>query len=166
MSLTDTMVYDRTQADVDALLAILNKVYMSGYSALSADEITALSDADNKGAYNVNDVKRVIGAYLELEPQLLAQSIAVTIDPTLTTSTFNANKWMTTAQAAIYLANVEAIRNALTVYDDTPTTPNSMENLDFNMANDIERILFDVSQLLDNMISAYYFSGELYSGEV
>ena len=70
------------------------------------------------------------------------------------------------AQLTAYLADVAAIRAALAVYADTPETPADMENLTFFEANDIERILLDVDALVTNMMAAWYYTGELYSGEV
>ena len=41
-----------------------------------------------------------------------------------------------------------------------------MEGLTHTEANDIEKILLDVDELITNMTAAYYYSGELYGGEV
>lgn len=72
----------------------------------------------------------------------------------------------TTAQMKQYLANVEALRRAIAVLPTTPATPESMELLDYIRANEIEQILADVDDLLKNMAAAWYYSGEVYCGEV
>ena len=64
-----------------------------------------------------------------------------------------------------YLANVDAIRSALEVMSTTPPTPESMEALTWVEANNIEQILIDVNQLIINMSAAWFYSGDLYSGE-
>lgn len=72
----------------------------------------------------------------------------------------------TPAQMAHYLEQIQIIRDALAVYQTTPAVPADMEGLTHNEANDIEKILLDVDELITNMIAAYYYSGELYGGEV
>ena len=44
--------------------------------------------------------------------------------------------------------------------------PGAKDGLDAQKANDIERILQDVDWLITNMVAAYVYSGEVYSGEV
>ena len=65
-----------------------------------------------------------------------------------------------------YRQNVDKIRNAITVTADTPQTPESMNKLTAKQANDIEKILQAVEVLLDNISAAWFYSGEIYSGEV
>ena len=56
----------------------------------------------------------------------------------------------------------------------TPDTParivassvGATDGLTWSGANDIERILLDVEQLINNMAAAWYYSGDLYAGEV
>lgn len=72
----------------------------------------------------------------------------------------------TEGEAAQYLGNVAAVRKVLAVMSTTPTTPESMAGLTVDAANDIEQILLDVDALLTNAQRAWYFSGELYTGEV
>lgn len=64
-----------------------------------------------------------------------------------------------------YLSNIEAIRSTLEVLFVTPETPESMEALTWVEANNIEQILIDINQLIINMSAAWFFSGDLYSGE-
>lgn len=164
MALTG-MIFDRTQSDVDALIHILKLVKASGYDALPGAQKVALMNANNKGGYSHLDANRVITAYRQLIADLAAQGIIVeTTADTLPTYT-NADR-MTPEQGAAYLQMIENVRQALTVGDDTPATPDSMNNLSYEGANAIEKILYDVSVLIDNMIAGAYFSGEIYAGEV
>lgn len=48
----------------------------------------------------------------------------------------------------------------------TPPTPDSANNLTWQEANNIEQILLDVDELLTRMAAAWFYSGELYAGEV
>lgn len=65
-----------------------------------------------------------------------------------------------------YIANVAALRGTVAVLPTTPATPESMKLLDYIKANNIEKILVDINQLLSNMAAAWFYSGEVYSGEV
>ena len=51
MSIIDNLVYDRTQADVDRVFTLKNKILTEGLSSLSAEEKTEYM-AGMKGAYN------------------------------------------------------------------------------------------------------------------
>ena len=48
----------------------------------------------------------------------------------------------------------------------TPPVPNDMEKLTYQEANDIEKILEDIDRLLTDAAQAWFYSGDLYAGEV
>ena len=58
MSVIDTLVYDRTQADVERVFTLKNKILTGGLTALTAEE-KAEYMAGMKGAYNYGDMNRV-----------------------------------------------------------------------------------------------------------
>ena len=58
MSVIDTLIYDRTQADVDRVFTLKNKILSGGLSVLSEEELAEYM-AGMKGAYNYNDLNRV-----------------------------------------------------------------------------------------------------------
>lgn len=60
----------------------------------------------------------------------------------------------TLGQLNQYLANVAAIRSVLAVYATTPETPPDMEGLTYGEANDIEKILVDVEDVIRHMVDA------------
>lgn len=53
-----------------------------------------------------------------------------------------------------YLANVAAIRSVLAVYATTPEIPTDIEALTYGEANDIEKILVDVEDVIRHMVDA------------
>ena len=67
---------------------------------------------------------------------------------------------------AAYLANVTALRGALTVWADTPSVPADMVGLTYQEANDIERIILAIDALITNMMDAWFYSNEVFCGEV
>lgn len=152
------LITDRTQADVDRVASLAQK----GYVGMTDDEKTEWN-AGLKGAYNATDLNRVGSAVNYVAGRLNAQGYAVAVSPKID---WTFTDIPTPAQLAAYLADVSAIRAALAVYADTPETPADMKKLTYAEANDIERILLDVDALITNMMAAWYYAGELYSGEV
>ena len=65
-----------------------------------------------------------------------------------------------------YRQNIAALRDVIAVMAATPEVPESMENLDYIGANNIEQILIDLDFLISNMEEAWFFAGEVYAGEV
>lgn len=70
----------------------------------------------------------------------------------------------TASEMSAYLANVAAVRRVLTVLSTTPTTPASMADLTVDKANDIEKILLDISVQLDILPTTYIPCGEAICG--
>ena len=61
---------------------------------------------------------------------------------------------------------METYRQKIAVMQSTPETPATIRQLDYIRANNIEQILVDLDRLLTNIEKSWYFSGELYAGEV
>lgn len=59
--------------------------------------------------------------------------------------------------------NVYTLKNA---YYSFTQIPENLEYMTYEKANDIEKILYEINTLIENMISQFYYAGELYSGEV
>ena len=182
----DELITDRTQADVDALNALLAK------TSFTADELTAFTSS--KGAYNYTDLNRVetavayiaaalVQAPVDLQQYASDRNVAwstafdVPYDPTdysgLTTKTDWANTDIPSAtQMTRYLANVVLIAAA---FPNAATLPASMNNLTFGGANEIERALLLAYNALQDTIATIEgyirsamevsYAGEIYSGE-
>lgn len=118
---------------------------------------------NKKGVYGADDLNRVGDAVRYVSDRFMATGNDIKISPKI--------DWIledipTSAQMDSYLDQVRKVRDVLSVYQTTPLVPSDMVNLTYGQANDIEKILVDVDQLITNMIAAYYYSGELYGGEV
>ena len=72
----------------------------------------------------------------------------------------------TTEQMEVYLQNVANIRSALVLPPETPELPPDMKKLWWYEANNIERVLEIVDETMTKISAAWYYSGELYAGEV
>lgn len=116
-----------------------------------------------KGFYNATDLNRVGAAVEYLEGRLDAHGIAVDVEPK--------TDWLirdipSLEQMRRYLHDVEEMRQALPPKEGTPKTPESMSNLDWQKANDIEKILVNLDETIRRIRLSYWYSGEIYTGEV
>lgn len=158
----NTLIFDRTQADVDRVKE-LNEKAMAG--TLSKAERTEWG-ANMKGAYNNGDINRVCSAvrYIadrmkafptELDSYRLGKQVyknpafeipydvaAVTVNPKTDWTMF---EFMNDTDMESYIADISTLRGILSLPNDTPETPATGQRMTFRQANAIEKILFDVN---------------------
>ncbi len=65
-----------------------------------------------------------------------------------------------------YLRNIRLLRDAVAVYPSTPSAPPGMDRLTWQEANSMEKILADLDEIITNMAAAWFYSGDLYAGEI
>lgn len=158
MSIIDTLITDRTQADVDRVLALSAK----GWAGMSPEERAEWS-AGLKGAYNASDLNRVREAMEYLAGVFMSYGYTVILQPM---PTWSVGEIPNEEQMAAYLANVTALRAVLDMPSTTPAVPTDMALLTYIEANNVEQILTDIDHLLTNAAAAWFYSGEVYCGEV
>lgn len=115
------------------------------------------------GAYNMDDLNRVGYAVTDLADRIRAAGYAISVAPRRNWALEDIPQ---PAQMEQYLHDVAAVRMAVFTPPGTPDVPTDMELLTFSEANDIEQILVDVDAVLNLMPLAYFYSGEVYAGEV
>lgn len=124
-----------------------------------------------KGSYNASNLNRV-GAAMNYVADRLRD---VGYDPHINPKTdWKDGEWVTQAAQAVYLGGLAELRKQFTLYETTPEVPprilataiNSNDGLTYIWANDIEQILMDIDVLLTNIAAGWFYSGEIYSGEV
>ena len=152
------LITDRTQADVDRVRQLAKK----GFGNMTADEKTEWLNG-LKGAYNASDLNRVGAAVAYVAGRLTGYGYTVSVDPR---QDWQGADIPTPESMTAYLADVAALRAALTVAAGTPEVPEDMERLTWQEANNIEQILLDVDTLVTNMAAAWFYSGDLFSGEL
>ena len=153
------LITDRVQADVDRVAQLAARVSTgTGTEAEKTEWAT-----DLKGAYNASDLNRVGAAVAYVAGRLNGYGYTVTVNPK---QDWTSNDIPTAGQMATYIQDVAALRGAIAVMDSTPPTPDSASGLTWQEANNIEQILLDVDELLTRMAAAWFYSGELYAGEV
>lgn len=152
------LITDRTQADVSYVARLAAK----GWSGMTEDEKSQWM-LGLKGAYNATDLNRVGNAVTYVAGRLEEAGYAPDIDPKID---WTVSDIPTGSQMETYLDNVRALRNAFTVPDSVPTVPADMEGLTYQEANDIERIILAIDTLITNMMDAWFYSNEVFCGEV
>lgn len=136
MSTIDSLITDRTQADV--------------------------INGTDKGYYNAEDLNRVGAAVEYVAGRFAAYGYAVSVSPK---KDWVIEDIPRESDMVKYLAEVEQLRSLVSVMPTTPETPEDMEGLWWWEANHIEQILKDLDLLLSNMAAAWMHSGEIYAGE-
>lgn len=148
MSVIDTLITDRTQEDVDALLALL-----------AAGTNPA---ADHKGAYNASDLNRVGEAVNYLVGRLATVGISVRAE---VRADWTAADIPRQGDMEAYLSAVAGIRDKVRAYRPDARLPSSMARLDYAGANAIEDLLASAELVVTRiMLSFRGYSGRLVSG--
>ncbi len=150
-TIIDTLVTDRTQADVERVRELAAK----GFSAMTAAE-QAEWLGGIKGAYNASDLNRV-GTALNYLVARLDTICGRSITWTAKTD-WAVTDIATASQAAEYRQHIQDIRNALTYPAGTPDAP-ELNRLTYTGANDIERILALCEELIDNITKTFRYTG-------
>lgn len=119
-----------------------------------------ITDRTGPGSYDWRDYNRVQDAAVYLQDLLTAAGYAVKIVPMPTWSRADIP---TPEQLGDYLANVRRLRDVLAM---EVTLPGTMARLTWQGANAIEEALRQMEVLLGNMEKAWFYSGDLFCGEV
>lgn len=158
MSILDTLITDRVEADVQ-LVQRLNAV---GIAGMTPAELTAYL-AGLKGAYNAADLNRVTGAVAYVAAELTTAGYEL---PVLVLKTdWTDDDVPTVAQLAAYLENVRGLREILELAEGTPPAPADMVGLTWEEANAIEEIILAIDASLQLIIVGYIYADEMYSAE-
>ena len=158
MSVIDTLVTDRTEADVSRYSELRDKGWAVMTTAERAEWVAGM-----KGAYNASDLNRVASAMAYLSQRFASAGYSV---PVSSPTDWANGDIPRKDDLDTYLDDLRRIRAALAVMDTTPAAPGSMDYLTWAKANDIEKILVDVDDALGRLLLSPFYSGEIYSGEV
>lgn len=157
-----TLITDRTADDVRRFFYLRDK----GFENMTAEERTEWLSFSMKGAYNSKDLNRVGGALDHLFERL--KDAGYITPSTVFTSKINwtISSVPTTEDLTHYLKCVGIVRDAMAQFETTPPTPADTGALNYTEANNIELILIDIENLINNMLAARHFCGEVYAGEI
>ena len=158
MSVIDTLVTDRIEADVSRHRELTDKGWAEMTTAEKSEWMAGM-----KGAYNASDLNRVASAMSYLSQRFASAGYSV---PVSSPTDWANGDIPRKDDLDTYLDDLRRIRAAMAVMDTTPAAPESMDYLTWAKANDIEKILVDVDDALGRLLLSPFYSGEIYSGEV
>ena len=151
------LITDRTQADVEYAKSLHGK----GLAGMTAEELTEWSNG-LKGWYDYRDLNRVGVAMRYLYDRLKSVVGDLRIAPCTDWTLPEIPNYGAVME---YLNNLRTLRNSITVTEDMPEVPSGIL-LNYEEANDIEKILELLDVLIGKIEQAYLYSGEIYAGEV
>lgn len=124
---------------------------------------TLITNRTTTGHYEISDLNRVGNAMYYIAARLRACGWDITVSPR---TDWVLTDRVTPSAAKRYLNNLRKIRTALTLFSTTPDAPSGAAPFNAQEANNIEKILIDVEDMVERTMSAYFYSGDLYAGEV
>lgn len=151
------MIFDRTHEDVDEAKKIRDEK-VKNFKTLSESEINTLE----RGFFTINTLNRIEQKQHELYTNLLEYGYD--------TACINKTDWanddiVTLSVYTRLLNNLDNLKNGFTYLKDGTVTPTSM--LDFESMNAVEKMLYDIENLLNNMVNSWiYVCDEYYCGGV
>lgn len=137
MSIIDTLVTDRTFADVQGRTA--------------------------KGVYNAADMNRVSAAVAEL--RVMFREYGYAVDDSVLRA-WLVNELPRLSEAEAYLAAVRDLDGRFVYANDMVVLPSSMRFLTYDGANRIEKFLSLMPGVFERMRAAQYYADDLFCGEV
>jgi hypothetical protein len=149
------MIYDRTQNDIETARNLI-ETKVKKFIALSDEEVNSIE----RGTLTVNTLNRIEDKQAELSSLLKAEGYwSKNIE----------NRWWTYYdifnEDDFYriLDNCQVLKEAFFVYSNTPQTPYAVYH--FDNINSIERILFDLEKMIDDMKAKQRQCGTFQCGE-
>ena len=151
------LITDRTKADVELVSALAAK----GWNMTEEELLRWLSGM--KGAYNYTDLNRVEKAVQYVSNRFKQAGFDIVLD---TKTDWTYTDFPELAQMERYLENGRRLRQALPMAANVPQVPANMNKLTYEDANNIEKILLVIDDVITNISLAWYYSGDLFAGEV
>ena len=149
------MIFDRTQNDVDTAILVRN-TKVKKFETLTESEIATLE----KGMLTINTLNRIEAKQEELKN--LFNEIGYWNTP-ITSKTWGENDFFNEDEFQRILDNINVLRQAFFVYKATPNTP--PVSYHYNDINALEKILYDLDVMINDVKSNYRECGTFYCGE-
>ena len=157
MSVIDTLITDRTAADVSAIRQLNN----IAWGDMSPDQQTTWN-ADSKGAYNASDLNRV-GSACDYVYNLLLSNGYDTPGYETPKTDWTDGDIPTIEQLETYIGNVAALKARLSMMQEMPA---NMRFLSYEGANQIERMLVAANDILEKMAQSFVYCGQTFCGQI
>lgn len=148
------MIFNRTQNDVDTAIR-LRREKVQTFQELTESEIATLE----KGTITINTLNRIENKQDELKN--LFNSMGYWNTP-VENKSWNYNQIFNENEFQRILDNLNILRQAFFVYYETPNTPNM--SYYFEDINALEKILYDLDVMINDVKSKYKRCGTFRSG--
>ena len=149
------MIFDRTQNDVDTAV-VLRNTKVKKFETLTESDIATLE----KGTLTINTINRIENKQEELKN--LFNDMGYWNTPT-TNKTWSENDIFYIDDFQRIIDNTNVLRQAFFVYKDTPNTPPISYYWDD--INSLEKILYDLDVMINDVKSNYRECGTFECGE-
>ena len=149
------MIFDRTQNDVDTAI-LLRDTKVKTFETLTESDIATLE----KGMLTINTLNRIETKQEELKN--LFNDMGYWNTPT-TNKTWSENDIFNIDEFQRIIDNTNVLREAFFIYIDTPNTPPISYYWDD--INALEKILYDLDVMINDVKSNYRECGTFESGE-
>ena len=149
------MIFDRTQEDVDTAISLRNEKVQT-FQELTESDINYLE----RGTITYNTLNRIENKQEELKN--LFNDMGYWNTP-LTNKVWGENDIFNINEFQRILDNTNILRQAFFVYRNTPITPPISYH--YNDINSLEKILYDLDVMINDVKSHYRECGTFESGE-
>ena len=149
------MIFDRNQNDVDTAV-LLRDTKVKNFETLTESEIATLE----RGMLTINTINRIENKQEELKN--LFNDMGYWNTPIIN-KTWGENDIFNADEFQRILENTNVLRRAFFVYKDTPNTP--PVSYHWQDINALEKILFDLDVMINDVKSNYRECGTFESGE-
>ena len=139
------MIFTRTQADVDAAIA-LRESKVKVFEELSADDISVLE----RGTFTVNALNRIENKQEELKNLFNDMGYW---DTPIKNKVWEKTQIFNVGDFQRIIGNTDILRKAFYVYKGTPETPSV--SYYFEDINALEKILYDLDVMINDVKSNY-----------
>ncbi|MBO5179267.1 MAG: hypothetical protein J6B87_02850 [Clostridia bacterium] len=119
-----------------------------------------IQNKNKKSRYNYIDFNRIESWCEYISTTLNSFSYTVNI---ITKTGYNRKNRPNESDLERIRVNINRLKEA---YFSFTQIPENLEYMTIQKANAIEKILYEINTLLNNMISQFYYCGEIYVGEV
>lgn len=152
------LIYNRTQTDVNTAGSIRAKYQaLRDWSGLTEAETAQLE----RGMLTNVTLNRVANTVSMLASALNAAGYTVET----TSQSFSETDRLKRSKYSTYLSNVQTLRDAIAVRASSPSVPAADAKLDYIGANNIEKILADLDELLGWMTYSRKYCGTFAAGQ-
>lgn len=149
------MIYDRTQIDIENAKSIRENKVQKGEVLTDADVL-----ALERGTITINTLNRIEEKQAELKGLFNAMGYWNT---GIANNTWQYTDIFDTQNFQRLVDNLDVLRNAFFVYSDTPQTPRVSYH--YKDINALEKILFDLDVMINDVKSRYKRCGTFRCGE-